>query len=109
MQNSARLEQAWIDLHEKHNKPGHILFWNQKCGENIKREDFGRSEVWQRDTIIYPEIRVTFPPSHHWRVNGDDPDRFKFEPDIAQSLSSGCEIWVNEVHREGSCCMQDAP
>ena len=42
MNNRHRLEKAWIDLNQIHNKPGHRLFWNQKCGkEREKLTDFG--------------------------------------------------------------------
>lgn len=42
MNNKHRLEKAWKDLHQIHNKPGHQFFWNQKCGKKShKIEEYG--------------------------------------------------------------------
>ena len=43
MRNNHRLTQAWHDLQTQHNKGGHKLTWNQKCGKDrTKESDFGR-------------------------------------------------------------------
>ena len=65
--NAPRLEKAWLELLQKHNKPNHLLFWNQKCGKkkinlilgNCGVSDVGKSGHGCTGTTIYLSLNAT--------------------------------------------------
>ena len=99
--NRHRLEQAWIDLHRLHNKPGHKFFWNQHCGKDRTKDDFGllwcencgkewpwkdRHNNMTRSKCVKTSIPIV-PPA--WVTSSKNrSDLFSFKPIVLQPASS---------------------
>lgn len=101
LSSAPRLEKAWNELLEKHNRPKHQLFWNQKCGKHKNQPDFGklwcekcgREWAWMHRhnnlpiTKCIPTPDSPSPPA--WVVSErENPDRIIFSNQSSQNSNS---------------------